>query len=259
MINGLTTALDAARRPVKAEPRWVNKMELKKMRIIFPKISGERLIIVSLAMILIAQAITAFWSLEKAGADGRFQLQIYLSNSLQMVGSLLLIVSLITTGIRKMRRTWPSFMGLAMLLVGLCMCAIPLLSVQMYKKVGRNLEEIQRPNFDKMEAMMKKRDLPAESRIKLSKMYARDKYLYEGAIVSYLTEAGEQTRYVPTKEDIEFKNLKSTTTQQWQEIGKGLPIVFWSWAGIAVISLLVGVLSPIKKATPNTRSDHDRA
>lgn len=225
----------------------MNKMESKKMSIKFPKVSGERLIIVALAMILIAEAITTFWNLEKVGADRRFQLQIFLSNSLQTVGSLLLIVSLITTGIRKMRRTWPSFMGIAMLLVGLCLCAIPLLSVQMYKKVGRNLEEIQRPNFDKMEAMMKKNDLPAVSRIKLSKMYARDKYLYEGAIVSYLTETGEQTLYVPTKEDIEFKNLKSTTTQQWQEIGKGLPIVFWTWAGIAVISLLVGVLSPIKK------------
>jgi hypothetical protein len=234
-------------------------MELKNMSIKYPKVRGERLIIVALAMILIAEMITTFWHLEKVGADGRFQIQIFLSNSFQMLGSLLLIVSLITTGIRKMRRTWPSFMGITMLIAGLCLCAIPLLSVQMYKKIGRNLEEIQRPHFDKMEAMMKRSDLPAVSRIKLSKMYARDKYLHEGAIVSYLTEAGEQTRYVPTKEDIKFKNLKSTTTQKWQEIGKGLPIVFWTWAGIVVISLLVGVLSPIKKTTPNTRSDHDRA
>jgi hypothetical protein len=234
-------------------------MELKKMNIKFPTVRGERLIIAALAMILVAEGITTFWHLDKVGADGRFQLQIFLSNSLQMFGSLLLIVSLITTGIRKNRNKWPSFTGIAMLLVGLSLCAIPLLSVQMYKKVGKNLEEIQKPNFDKMEAMMKKSDLPLKSRIKLSEMYARDKYLYEGVIVSYLTEAGEQTRYVPTKEDIEFKKLKTTTIQQWKDIGKGLPIVFWTWTGIAAISLLVGALSPIQKTTPNTRSDHDRA
>jgi hypothetical protein len=250
---------DKAARTGHRPSRWVNKMELKKMSIKFPKVRGERLIIIALAMILIAEVISTFWNLEKVGADGRFQFQIFLSNSLQMVGSLLLIVSLITTGIRKMRRTWPTFIGIAMLLIGLCLCAIPLLSVQMYKKIGRNLDEIQRPSFDKMEAMMKKSDLPANSRIKLSKMYAHEKYLYEGVIVSYVTETGEQTRYVPSKKDIEFRSLKSTTIKQWNDIGKGLPIVFWTWAGIAVISLSVGALSPIQKTTPNTRSDHDRA
>lgn len=229
------------------------------MNINFPTVRGERLIIAALAMILVAEGITTIWHLDKVGADGRFQLQIFLSNSLQMLGSLLLIVSLITTGIRKNRHKWPSFVGIAMLLVGLCLCAIPLLSVQMYKKVGKNLEEIQKPNFDKMEAMMKKSDLPLKSRIKLSEMYARDKYLYEGVMVSYLTEAGEQTRYVPTKEDIEFKKLKTTTIQQWKNIGNGLPIVFWTWTGIAAISLLVGALSPIQKKTPNTGIDADAA
>lgn len=224
----------------------------------FPKVRGERLIIIALSMILLAEVVSTIWNLESAGADRRFQLQFFLSNSLQNVGFLLLIVSLITTAIRKMRREGLSFTGIAMLLVGLVLCAIPLLSVQMYREIDKSFDENRRPNFLKMENMMKKGDLPDKARCLLSKMYAQDKYLYDGVIVTYLTEDGKEIKYVPTKEDIEFNNLNSVTTQRWQKIAEGLPAFFWSWVGITVLSLMVGVLSPIR-TTPSTGSKHGRA
>ncbi len=89
-------------------------------------------------------------------------------------------------------------------------------------------------------------------------MYARDKYLYEGVTVYYITENGEQARYVPSKEDIEFRNLQITTKQKWNNFNKRLPIVSWTWFGIAATSLLIGALTPIQKTAPNTGYDHDR-
>jgi hypothetical protein len=229
------------------------------MTINFPKVRGERLIIAALAMILIVEAITTLCHLEKPGADGKFYFWVTLVDSLQSFGSFLLIVSLITTGIRKMRRSRSSFLGIAMLLIGLCLCAIPLLSVQMYKKIRKNIEELPKPHFDQMEAIMKKGDLPLDKRTKLSKMYAHDKYLYEGLTVNYLNDNGEEIRYIPTKEDIEFRNLNTTTIQSMKDISNRIPIITLTWITIPVISLLLGALTPIQKVTPNTRSDHDRA
>ncbi len=229
------------------------------MTIKFPKVRGERLIIAALAMILIAEAITTFCHLEKPGVDGKFHLLVSFVDSISWLGSFLLIVSLITTGIRKMRRSWPSFLGVAMLLIGLCLCAIPLLSVQMYKKISKNIEELPKPHFDKMEAIMKKADLPLDKRIKLSKMYAHDKYLYEGMTVNYITDSGKEARFVPTKEDIEFRNLKTSTMQGLKAISKSIPIITLTWIALPVISVLLGALTPIQKGIPNTRSDHDRA
>ena len=229
------------------------------MTINFPKVRGERLIIAALAMILIAEAITTFCHLEKSGTDGKFHFLVSFVDSLLWLGSFLMIVSLISTGIRKMRRSWPSFLGVAMLLIGLFLCAIPLLSVQMYMKISKNIEELPKPHFDKMEAIMKKADLPLDKRIKLSKMYAHDKYLYEGVTVKYITDNGEEARFVPTKEDIEFKNLKTSTLKSMKAVSKSIPTVTLTWIAIPVISVLLGALTPIQKGIPNTRSDHDRA
>jgi hypothetical protein len=232
-------------------------MKIEKMTIKFPKVRGERLIIAALIIILITEAISTFWHLDKLGADEKFHLLIFLVDSLQSFGFFLLVSSLITTGIRKMRSAWSSLKGIAMLLIGLCLCAIPLLSVYMFKQFAREIEELPKPHFDQMEAMMNKG--PLNSRIKLSKMYARDKYLYEGVTVYYITENGEQMRYVPTKEDIEFRNLKITTKQNLNNVNKSLPIVSLTWFGIAAASLLMGALTPIQKTAPNTHSDHNRA
>jgi len=229
------------------------------MTIKFPKLRGERVIIVALLMILIAECITTLWHLEKLGADEKFHLQKYLTDLLNSFGYLLLIVSLIITGIRTMRKKWPSYKGIAMTVIGLCMCAIPLLSIQMYKKIGKNLDELPKPNFEMMKSKLDKGDLPLKSKIFLSKMYAHDKYLYEGVIVDYLSDSDVMTRYVPTKEDIELKKLKTETKEIWDYNNKRLHKVFWEWIAVIVIILLLGVLTPIQKTPPNQRSDHERA
>ena len=91
------------------------------MTIKFPKLRGERVIIAALLMILIADCITTFWQLEKLGADEKYHLQKYLAELLNSFGYLLLIVSLIITGIRTMRKKWPSYKGIAMTVL-VCAC-----------------------------------------------------------------------------------------------------------------------------------------
>lgn len=77
----------------------------------FPKLRGERLIIAALLMILIAECIATFWQLEK------------MRGILETFGFLLLIISLITTGVRATRTKWPSYKGITMTVIGLGLCA----------------------------------------------------------------------------------------------------------------------------------------
>ncbi|MCM0082225.1 hypothetical protein L4X63_11550 [Geomonas sp. Red32] len=224
------------------------------MAIKFPKVRGERLIIAALAMILVAEAITTFCHLD----DGKVHFGGSSVESLSLFGSFLLIVSLITTGIRKMRRDWPSYSGITMLLIGLLLCAIPLYSINMYKNISKNIEDISKPHFYKMESIMKEADLPLDKRIKLSQIYAKDKYFYEGVIVSYLTDNGKEARFVPTKEDVELRNLKNSTLQSIKNVNKSIPSVTFTWIAIPVISGLLGALTPIRNGKTNTRSDQDR-
>ena len=119
-------------------------------------------------------------------------------------------------------------------------------------------ELLQKKPNNWMETMMAKSDLPLKSKRLLSKMLAKDKYLYKGVTSNYITENGEQACYTPTKEDIELRNNRVALEQSWQYFERNRPIIFGIWTGVAAASLLVGALSPIQKATPSQRSNHDR-
>jgi hypothetical protein len=244
-------------------------MELTKMKMKFPKLRGERLVIVALVMILVAELISNFWSLEYPGANTANSVQKFIAQKssfqnvlvdrLELFGYSLLVISLISTGIRQIRNKWTSFKGIAMTIIGVCFCLYHLLSIQAYTKIGKTLDELPRPNFEIMKSQLNNEKLPLKTKVKLSKMYAHDKFFHEGIIVEYLSDSGEMNRYVPTKEDLEFRKVQSDAREIWAYNNKRLPIVFRWWVAVAVTSLLLGVLTPIRMTAPNQGSDHERA
>jgi len=244
-------------------------MELTKMKMKFPKLRGERLVIVALLMILAAELISNIWPLEYPGANSANSVQKFIAQKssfqnvlvdrLELFGYFLLVISLISTGIREIRNKWKSFKGITMTIIGVCFCLYHLISIQAYTKIGKTLDELPKPNFEILKSQLNNEKLPLKTKVKLSKMYAHDKFFNEGIIVEYLSDNGEMNRYVPTKEDLEFRKVQSDARDIWDYNNKRLPIVFRLWVAVAVISLLLGVFTPIRMTAPNQGPDRDRA
>lgn len=221
------------------------------MNLKLPKIRGERFVIAALLMILVAEVFSTFWHLEKLRADDKFHMQCYLAESLELLGFFLLVISLISSGIRKLRVEWKSLKGISMTIIGIGFCLFQLFTIHSYQQIGMTLEELPKPNFEMMKSKLENGNLPLKSRTVLSRMYAHDKFLYEDQIVSYIADNGEKVLYVPTKQDLEFKKLKADVRRIWARNNQNLPVLFRWWIAVAVISLCLGIFTPIKKTAHN--------
>lgn len=170
-------------------------MESTRMKMRFFRIRGERIIIAALIMILAAEFGKTIWPLattdsESANAVRNFIAQKnspknMLIDALGLYGYFLLTISLIATGIRCLRKKWTSIKGIAMVLIGLCLCLYHLAEIETYKSIGKGLDDIKQPNLEIIKFRAEQENLPINTRSKLSKMYAHDKYLHEGKIVKY--------------------------------------------------------------------------
>lgn len=240
------------------------------MKRTFSKIRGERIIIAALMMILTAEFFKTIWPLdaldfETTNAGHKFIAQ---SNSIQntlisllgLSGIYLLVISLISTGIRLLRNKWLNLKGIAMTMIGLLICLYNLLSIQAHMKIGKGLDNISRPNYEiiKFRLEQEKLNLPLKARSKFTKMYASDKYIHEGKIVSYLSESGEIKSYEPTNKEIKTRNSINNAREIWDYNNKTLPILLNMWIAVSIVSLVLGAFTPIRRATPNKEDAPDQ-
>jgi hypothetical protein len=244
-------------------------MESTRMEMRILRIRGERIIIAALIVILAAEVSKTIWPLattdsETANAVRNFIAQKnspknMLIDALDLYGYFLLTISLIATGIRCLRKKWTSIKGIAMVLIGLCLCLYHLAEIEIYKSIGKGLDDIKRPNFEIIKFRAEQESLPLNTRSKLSKMYAHEKYLHEGKIVEYTSETGESKAYEPTNDDIKFRNVANNAREIWDINNRRLPRLFQWWVAVGIVGFVFGIFTPIRKVAPNTRSDHDRA
>jgi len=233
------------------------------------RMRGEKIIIAALLMILAAEVGKAVWPMtaidsESADAIRNFIAQKnspknMLIDALDLFGFFLLTISLITTGLRCVRGKWKSIKGIALTIIGLGIFVYHIAEIQFYKSIGTGLDDIKRPNYEIAKSRVEQENLPLNVRSKISKVYAQDKYLHDGKIVDYISETGERKFFEPTANDIKLRNAQNNAREIWAYNNRKLPKLFQWWVAVGIISLVLGVFTPIRKVAPNSRSDHDRA
>jgi len=227
------------------------------------RVSGEKIIIAALLMILAAEIGKAVWPMAATDSESADAIRMFLAqksslkykliDSVNLFGFFLLTMSLIATGIRRVRSKWTSIKGIALTIIGLGILLYHVAEIESYKSIGKSLDEIARPNFELLKFRAEQENLPLKARSMLSRMYASDKFLHEGKVVEYISETGVSKKYEPTADDVKFRNVQSNAREIWDYNNKLLPKLYQLWVAVGVISLALGVFSPIRKAPPNMR------
>lgn len=211
-------------------------------RMIFPKLTGERVIILSMLMVLAAESIKAIAPIETA-----FWFKTAVTGL--ELGELLLIVTLIITGTRRLRCKKTSVSGIAMTLIGLCICLVPFYGFYVYNKLGTTFDY----KSSRLQAMKKQLDggnMPLKDRAKLSQMYAQNKFLEDGVTVEILADDGSRRPYAPTKEDRDLLKLRNDAKLAWTANYNSIVESLWLWGAVAGICILLGLFTPIKITKP---------
>lgn len=239
------------------------------MTIKLPKVRGERIIIAALVMILAAEIGKAFWPMSATDSESADAIRNYIAQKSSPVNMLidkvelysyfLLTMSLIATGMRCLRTKWSSIKGILLTIIGLGICLFHLAEIEAYKRIGKTLDDIRPPNYEIIKFRVEQENLPLIAKSKWSKMYAHNKYLYEGKQVEFYSETGDSKIYEPTPDDNKFRNATNNAREIWDYNNRWLPTLFKWWIAVGLVGLALGVFTPITKAVPNTRSDYDRA
>lgn len=233
------------------------------------KIREERIIIAALLMILAAEIGKAVWPIAATNSESADAIRNYfaekssikhmLIDSIDLFGLFLLTMSLIVTGILRLRSKWTNIKGMALTIIGLVILLYHVAEIESYRSIGKTLDNLKRPNFELIKFRAEQENLPLKARSMLTRMYAHDKYLYEGKIVEYVSDSGGTKKYEPTADDVKFRNVQNNSREIWDYNNKRLPKLLQWWIAIGFISLVLGVITPIRKPAPNMRSDRDRA
>ncbi|GLI38364.1 hypothetical protein GHYDROH2_18650 [Geobacter hydrogenophilus] len=162
-------------------------------------------------------------------------------------GNVVFAMSLVIIGLRLLRKKLRKLFAILYLVAGLGICAFYL--VTLYFTMTFNYT-IPKPNAELLRQNIESHNYDVKLKSKLSKMYARDKYTYEGKTVEYFTETGDKLLYQPTKEDQEFREQDVLVNEIWRENRKRSRPNFYCWIAITMISLLLGIFTPVEKKHP---------
>jgi len=221
------------------------------------RVRGEKIIIVALIMILAAEIGKTLWPMVATDSESADAIRNYIAqknttknlliDSVGLYGFFLLTISLISTGIRRVRCKWTNIKGITLVIIGLGVLCYHIVEIESYKAIGKTLDDLKPPNWEYIKIKSEQQSLPLNRRSKLSKMYARDKYMHEGKIVEYISETGVSNKYVPTAEDIKFRNLQNNLREIWAYNNRRLPRLLYWWVAIGIAGILLGVFTPIRK------------
>jgi len=220
------------------------------------RIRGEKIIIVALIMILAAEIGQTVWPMAAIDSESADAIRNYITqknsakslfiDSVGLYGFFLLTISLISTGIRRVRCKWTSIKGIALIIIGLVVICFHIVEIKTYMSIGKTLDSLKPPNMERIKLVLKQQNLPLNKRSKLSKMYARDKYMQEGKIVEYISETGVISRYEPTADDIKSINLQNNVREIWAYNNRLLPRLLYWWVAIGILGVILGVFTPVK-------------
>jgi len=222
------------------------------------RIRGEKIIIVALIMILAAEIGKNLWPAAAIDSESADAIRNYITqknsakslfiDSVGLYGFFLLTISLISTGIRRVRCKWTNIKGIALVILGLGVLCYHIVEIKSYMAIGKTLDDINTPNYKYIKLKLEQRNLSLKVRSKLSQMYARDKYRHEGKIVECISETGGSSRYEPTVDDIKSRNLQNNAKEIWDYNNRRLPRLLYWWVAIGILGVILGVFAPVRKA-----------
>lgn len=230
---------------------------MHELKPIVSKCKGEWFIVAGILMVVIASIVAIFGTIPEPttsyfeaweGYKAQKQaLHFKLFEFFEGLGFLIIVFSSITTGIRSIRRRGISVKSIVLIMVGLSICLFNFYTLYISYGIGKSIDAVLKPKLEIMQQAINKPDLPLSSKSKLSKQYARDRYLYEGIKEQYFSETGKALLYEPTKEDLEFRDNKLRAKQMWDDNKKTLPFKLSYWIVVTISGCLLGLLTPIQK------------
>ena len=173
--------------------------------------------------------------------------QYLVVGQIALAGNVILAMSLVIIGLRQLREKLQKLIAVLFLVAGLGICAVT--STGLYFSMTFDYT-LPKPNIELLKQNIDNHNYDAKTKSKLSKMYARDKYTYEGKTVEYLSETGGKLLYQPNKEDIKFREQDMLVKEIWSENRKRSRPSFYCWIGITMISLLLGLFTPVERKHP---------
>jgi len=163
------------------------------------------------------------------------------------------IATMIIVGLRLVRKEGLTLRRLILPVVGACI-ATGCLWVSFYgyrtfvtlPELHRTSDEIRR----NIEDHIKAGNLSLEKKAKRSKFYAYMRFREDGVQINYFTSEGKQELYNPTEEEKKEREdlLKTQKLIKWMTRSLYLSIYFW--VVVIVVSLAVGIFTPVKKEHP---------
>lgn len=227
------------------------------MKSLLSKYKCEWFILAGILIAIVASICKDFWPITEPSAitlhtweRHRAQQQVWqfrLFDLVESFGVLVIVLSSLISGIRSFRKRGISAKAIAFTIIGLSICLINFYPLYVSHKISTSASNLPKPNMELMRQALNKPDLSLSYKSKLSKQYARDRYLYDGIKEQYFTETGNSLIYEPTKEDEKFIESQSLARKMWDENKKRMPYTLYYWLIVTISGLLLGLLTPIQK------------
>jgi hypothetical protein len=173
--------------------------------------------------------------------------QYLLVGQLNAIGTVVLAASLLIIGLRLIRINLIKVKATLFLVAGLGICAFAL--TVSYKAMNFDYS-IPNPNPEILKRNIESHNYDTKLKSKLSRMYASDKYKYEGKTVEYFSETGVNLQYQPSKDDLEFRERDVLAKEMWSDIQRRSRRNFYTWCGITIVSVMLGFFTPVRKKHP---------
>lgn len=161
------------------------------------------------------------------------------------LGLSILAMSLIVIGIRTQRQRLHFIKPILFLVAGLGISAFTLTTS--YTAMTLDFS-IAKPHPDILKRNMESHNYDLKAKSKVSRMYASMKYRYEGQIVDYLSETGQQMRYQPTRDEVEFRDNEKRFNETMKTIQTLARRNFYCWLAMTVCSVFAGFFTPIRRS-----------
>jgi len=163
------------------------------------------------------------------------------------------IATMIIAGLRLIRKEGLTLKRLIMPTIGICI-ASGCLSVSFYgyhtfstiPDLHRTPDAIRR----KIEANINSGTLNSEQKAKRSKFYAYMRFQEDGVQTKYFAPDGKEELYNPTEKEKKERDDLIKTQKLIKWMSRSLYLSIYFWVVVIVVSLAVGLLTPIKKEHP---------
>lgn len=220
---------------------------------LLPKTKSEWIVLLGFLVYFIADLAHDRFKFDLMNLTPKAALIEWMLRALRDWGLTAAIATMIIAGLRLIRKEGLTLKRMILPTVGVCIAGGWLcMSFYSYQKMmtvpdlHRTPDEVRK----KMEANIHSGTLSLENKAKRSKFYAYLRFQEDGIQINYFTPDGKEELYNPTELEIKERNdlLKAHTI--FKRAVRSVYLSMFFWVVVIVVSLGVGLLTPVKKEHP---------